>query len=228
MLCFTASIPHASPIGPAPIISTSNFVLISENNFLNYSLLLQSYFNQLRTSKRVMVTFKYSFIAKLIYRYANIPATILLIPQTIYSFAAMFEVWYFVFPFTVDLLILFFMNRFFFRSYKTFPFKIEADNEKIICSDFLIGSDITIKHSEITDIKGGFFSGNTARPIYIFCKDRSIKIGIHGHLKGVNKLLTTILSNINQELYNELLAKTKELGDKQIGKMKGKKKKARR
>ncbi len=80
--------------------------------------------------------------------------------------------------------------------YKTFPFKIQIDNEKMICSDFVINSkSIIIKHSETKEINGGIFSGRAYMPLYV--STDQIKIGISPHIKDYNKLLTIILTNTN-------------------------------
>jgi len=76
----------------------------------------------------------------------------------------------------------------------------------MICSDYFLSNKVVeIKLSDITEVKGGIFSGHPSRPIYLFDEKRNIKLGINQHIKDSNKLVTTILQNINQNLYNELL-----------------------
>ncbi|MFZ1290552.1 MAG: hypothetical protein WAR79_10700 [Melioribacteraceae bacterium] len=88
--------------------------------------------------------------------------------------------------------------------YKTFPFKIETNNEEMICSDFVINDrKVTIKHSDITDINGGIFSGRTYKPLYIITDET--KVGISPHLKNYNELLKIILTNVSKQLYLKLL-----------------------
>ena len=50
----------------------------------------------------------------------------------------MFHKWYFVFPALINLVVILWINKYFIKTYKMFPFEIEVDNEKIICRDFLI------------------------------------------------------------------------------------------
>lgn len=153
-----------------------------------------------------MNTFKYPFFPRLIYRFANIPITILLLLLAFLSLLGTFVEWYYIFPVLVDSTILFFLNRYYFRSYKTFPYKIETTTEKMICSDYFFSSvkhEISLK--DITSIKGGIFSGTIARPIYLYIEKENLTIGINQHIGNYNKLVTIILSNIRQELYNELL-----------------------
>lgn len=94
--------------------------------------------------------------------------------------------------------------------YKTFPFNIKIDNEKMICTDFVINNrNVEITLADITEIKGGIFSGRSYMPLYITTEKE--KIGISPHLKDYNKLLTIILTNIKKELYESLLESIKKI-----------------
>lgn len=109
--------------------------------------------------------------------------------------------------------------------YKSFPFKISIDNEKMICSDFVIGNkNIEIEHLAIKDIQGGIFSGRAYMPLYIITDNN--KIGISPHLKDYNKLLTIILTNISKELYENLLDSIKKIAHDNTPKNKSKKNKS--
>ena len=83
---------------------------------------------------------------------------------------------------------------------------------------------VEIKHAEIGDIKGGIFSGSQIKPLYIYDNKDNLLTGINPHMKGFNKLVTTILSNISQKLYNDLLDRSKELNVAKHEKLKGKNK----
>ena len=88
--------------------------------------------------------------------------------------------------------------------YRTFPFEISADNEKMICTNFVFNNRvIEIKHSDINEIKGGIFSGRAYMPLYVTTSEG--KLGISPHITDYNKLLTIILTNIPKELYESLL-----------------------
>ena len=180
-----------------------------------------------------MMTFKYSLVAKVVYRYANIPITLLLLLQLIISLFGTFNDIKFLLPLLINILLIFVINKFYIRMYKYFPFCIEADNEKMICTNFFLSNKkVEIKHSEIGDIKGGIFSGSQIKPLYIYDNKGNVLIGINPHLQGFNKLVTTILSNVSQKLYNALLDRSKELNvvkhEKLKGKRKNKNKKARK
>jgi hypothetical protein len=124
----------------------------------------------------------------------------------------MFEKWYFVFFALINGFFIFIINRYYFRTYKSFPFTIAADNEKIICKDFFFTKkEITIYHSDIDKITGGIFSGYPTRPVHIYDSKQNISIGIYSHVGKFHKLLTIILKNIPQPIYEELLDKMKEM-----------------
>ena len=158
-----------------------------------------------------MKEFRYSFLAKLIYRYVNIPVTVLLLFYFLVSLSYSIEKWYFIIPAFINAAIIFSLNRFYFKMYKTYPFKILANNEKLVCSDFAFKKkEVTIELKNVERVTGGIFSGNNLKPIEVFDGKQKIQIGFNQHIKDFNKLLTVILSNINKKLYDELLQKVKD------------------
>lgn len=160
-----------------------------------------------------MKTFTYSIFARLFYRYANIPITLLLLLSLLSAMGGVYTSWFYIFPLLIDIIIIYAINRYYIKSYIFFPYKIEADNERLVCSDFFFSRKIIeLDHDSITRITGGIFSGNIARPIYLHDDDNEITIGFNNHLKNYDKLLTIILSNIKQDLYDDLLEKIKNFG----------------
>jgi hypothetical protein len=119
--------------------------------------------------------------------------------------------WLYIIPAVVDVIIIYVINRYYIKSYKRFPYRIEADNQKIICTDYFFSNKkIELDHNSITKITGGIFSGNIARPIYLHDENNNITIGFNSHLKDYDKLLTIILSNIKKELYDDLLTRARD------------------
>lgn len=170
-----------------------------------------------------MVTFKYSRIGKIIHRYANIPLTLFLLLYMFSSFAFIFEKWYYLFPFLLNLIIVVVLNRHYFKTYKLFPFRIDINNDKMICSDYLSKTkQIEINLIDIDEIDGGIIAGTPAKPIYIHDSKNDVVVGISPHLKENGKLITIILSNVNKELYDSVLLRMKELGELTFGKDKKK------
>ena len=159
-----------------------------------------------------MLTFKYSFISKIIYRYANIPATIFLLLYLVSSFTYMFKEWYYFFPFLLNLLIIIALNRYYFRSYKLFPYRIDINTEIMICSDYFNGKKhIEIKLQDIDLVEGGALYGTPAKPILIHDSVSDAVVGISPHMKDHNKLITIILSNVREDVYNDVLSVAQEL-----------------
>jgi hypothetical protein len=156
-----------------------------------------------------MKTFKYSMIAKIIYRYGNFLISIILFLYLVLSAIGVFKDWRFIFPLVINVILLYVVNRYYLKIYKFFPFRIDADNRELHCSDFMI-KDRTerIKIIDIDKIEGGIFSGRNYAPLYIEWNGN--RIGISPHMKDFNKLLTIILSNIKKELYEELLESIKK------------------
>jgi len=157
-----------------------------------------------------MKTFKYTFISKVVYRYAVVPANLILLFYLLASIIGISEDWKFIFPILINMILLYVLNRFYIRIYKSFPFNIRTNNEKMICSDFVINNrNVEIIHSEIKNIKGGIFTGRAYSPLYV-STDKA-RIGISPHMKDYNKLLTIILTNIPKELYESLLETIKKI-----------------
>lgn len=172
-----------------------------------------------------MTTHTYSFFARFIYRWANIPLTIILGFYFVVYILASFYKWYYIFAVIFEGAILYFLSKFYIRGYKLFPYKISIDNEKMICEDFLFSKrKLTIYHKDITKIEGSIFSGNKARPLYIYDESNNQQIGIRVHLKGYNQVITKILSNVNKELYNSLLERIQEFNE-DVSKLREKRKK---
>lgn len=157
-----------------------------------------------------MKTYKYNFFAKLIYRYAIIPVNLILIIYLIFSALGVMQDWKYIFPLLLNVILIYVLNKFYLKMYKTFPFEITVDNEKMICTNFVFNNRIVeIKHSEISEIKGGIFSGRAYMPLYLTSSEGTF--GISPHITDYNKLITTILTNIPKNLYESLLDNIKKI-----------------
>lgn len=161
-----------------------------------------------------MITYKYSFFARLLYRYGNIPLTLLLLVYLAMSVIGLLSQWYFIFFVAVNSTIIIWLNRYYIRTYKIFPFTISADNEKLICSDFLMSPKIIeIPILNIDKITGGIFSGYPTRPTYIHDAEQNVTIGFYSNAGSFNELLMTVIKNVNEKLYQQLIEKIKKLRD---------------
>lgn len=161
-----------------------------------------------------MITYKYSFFSKFLYRYGNIPLTLLFLIYFGMSVIGLLTQWYFIFFVIINLAIIIWLNRYYFKTYKSFPFIISADNEKLVCSDFLFTKKIVeIKLISIDKITGGIFSGYTTRPTYIHDAEQNITIGFYSSAGKFNELLMTIIKNVDEKLYQQLIDKIRRLKD---------------
>lgn len=90
------------------------------------------------------------------------------------------------------------------------PFKIIADDEKIVCSDFFLSKkNITINYHDISALSGGIFDNKISGMMKVCAKRINLCIGFYYRLNNSNKLATIILSKVNRPIYDEVLEKIK-------------------
>lgn len=161
-----------------------------------------------------MKTYTYPIIAKIIYRYANFPITLLLLLYVIISAAESFEKIYFLVPLIINLIIIFLLNRHYYRTYKVQPFNIKIDSTKIICADYYLSQkSVELNLTDITEISGGIFSGSQSSPLYLISDEKDVVIKINHRLNDYKEFLTTVLQNINQDLYDSLFGRMKNYAE---------------
>jgi len=137
--------------------------------------------------------------------------TVCLLIFLIASLLQIREHWYSIIASLADLAVIIILNKYYFSTYSSFPADICADNEKIICSGFLLNRNkIVIMMANIDRITGGIIDGFPTRPVYIHDSKLDLTIGFYMHVNNFRNLLSTILKNIPEELYIGLLAKLKE------------------
>ena len=113
------------------------------------------------------------------------------------------------FPIIVNLFIIYFLNRHYFKLYRLLPYKIEADDEKLVCSDFFLSKKIeTIYYQDISSISGGIFD-NKISGLMKVCDGNNFCMGFYHRLSNSHKLATIILSKVKRELYDQALEKIK-------------------
>jgi len=154
-------------------------------------------------------TFTYPFIFQLVFRYGNIFVTPIIIIYSIPLFYFLDDKPILAFPIIVNLFIIYFLNRHYFKLYKLLPYTIEADDEKLICSDFFLSKkNITIYYDDISSISGGIFD-NRISGLMKVCDGNNICMGFYHRLSNSHKLATIILSKVKRELYDQTLEKIK-------------------
>lgn len=153
-----------------------------------------------------MQTFTYSFIWKFIYRYGNLIVTPLLLLYALSLITLIDKNLIILIPFLLSLFILYYLNKSYINFYKVVPYKIEVDNEKIICTDFLFrDKTITIFIKDIESISGGIFEGRYRGLMKVCDGKNKLCIGFFDRLKNSSKLVTIILSKVDKKIYDKVI-----------------------
>ncbi|HPN37729.1 MAG TPA: hypothetical protein PL041_04950 [Melioribacteraceae bacterium] len=174
-----------------------------------------------------MKTFSYPIFAKIVYRYANIFITFVLLSHLVVFIIAPNKNYSYLPLGLINIILIYIVNRFYFTNYKYFPYDIKADEEKIIVSNFVFNNRTeTIYYKDIEKLTGGVFNKKPSTPIYVICNNGK-KIGINTHLKEFNKLLTLILQHVSDSVYQNTLEEMKIKADEQIANIKTKINKAK-
>lgn len=157
-----------------------------------------------------MYVFTYPVLFRLLYRYGNIPASIILIFY-VYLFASSIDVHIVnLIPLIFFVIILYFLNKQYLILYKILPFRIEADEEKLICSDFFLSHEkLIISYKDISELKGGVFEGRFSGVMKVFDSTRNAPIGFFPKIKNADKLEAIILRKVSRELYDSVVEKVK-------------------
>ena len=160
-------------------------------------------------------TFTYPFLFRIIFRFGNIIITLLLVIYSIPLLVALDQRKILVIPLLVSLLVIYFLNRHYLTLYKILPYKIEADNEKIVCSDFFLSKkEIIINYNDIDFLSGGLFENRMSGIMQVCDSKKDFCFGFYHRLRNSNKLVTIILSKVKRELYDEVLEKLISKGKK--------------
>ena len=151
-------------------------------------------------------TFTYPLLFRIIFRYGNIIITFLLIVYSIPLAANLDKNKILIVPLLISLLIIYFLNRHYFNLYKILPYKIEADDDKMVCSEFFLSrKEIIINYNDIASLSGGVFENRISGVMVVCDGKNNVCFGFYHRLKNSNKLATIILSKVKRELYDEVL-----------------------
>jgi len=159
--------------------------------------------------------FIYPLFFRLIFRYGNFIITPLLILYTIPMLVLLDEKLILTFPLIVNLLIIYFLNRHYLNLYKILPYKIEADDEEIICSEFFLSKkEFIVKYEDIESLSGGIFENKISGLMKVYDGKNGISFGFYHRMNNSGKLATIILSKVKRELYDEVMEKLMKKGKK--------------
>jgi hypothetical protein len=111
-----------------------------------------------------------------------------------------------ILPLVLSLLLIYIINKSYFTYYKILAYKIEADDEKIVCSEFLFSNKvITIHYSNIESLKGGVFERKSSGIMKVFDGKNNVTIGFSQKMRDSSKLITLILSKVKKEIYDDVI-----------------------
>ena len=154
--------------------------------------------------------FTYPFLFGIIFRYGNIIVTAILILYSIPLYYSLEEKPILAIPILVNLIIIYFLNRHYFYLYKILPYRIEVDDEKIICSKlFLSNKEIAIYYNNISSLAGGIFDNKISGLMKVCDNRNNVCIGFYHRLNNSSKLATIILSKVRRDIYDNVLEKIK-------------------
>jgi hypothetical protein len=153
-----------------------------------------------------MQRFAYPIFWKFIYRYLNLLLTPMLLLYTVSVAAQIDKNLIILIPFLLSLFVIYYVNKAYINFYKLVPYKIEIDDEKIVCTEFIFkDKSITIFIKDIETISGGIFDGKY-RGIMKVCDGKNkICIGFFDRLKDSSKLVTLILSKVDKKIYDKVI-----------------------
>ena len=165
--------------------------------------------NQNNIEKQI---FTYSFLFRIIFRFGNFFITVILILYSVSLITSFNGNLIFILPLFVNLLIVYFLNIHYFTLYKIMPYKIEADHEKLVCSDFFFSKkEMVIHYSTISSLSGGAFDNKFSGIMKVCDEKNDLYVGFYRKLNNSSKLVTIILSKVNIDIYNEVIGKIKSV-----------------
>jgi hypothetical protein len=151
-------------------------------------------------------TFTYPVFFRILFRYGNIFITLLLVVYSVPLIVNLDKKMILIIPLLINLFIIYFLNRHYLNNYKILPFKIEANDEKLVCTYFFFSKkEVVIYYSEIKALSGGSFENKLSGIMKVYSGNNPDCIGFYHRLKNSSKLVTYILSKVNRPLYDEVL-----------------------
>jgi hypothetical protein len=154
-----------------------------------------------------MKEFKYPVFPRLLYRFGNLPFTILLLILLIPEVVNLDTNLFLIVPLVITLLLIYFLNRFYINLYKILPYEIRLDNNGMTCNNFIFSDKkIEIYFSDIESLNGGVFEGQVNGLMKVNSKN-NISIGFYNSIRYARELETIILSKVNKSVYEEVARK---------------------
>ena len=113
---------------------------------------------------------------------------------------------FYLIPLIISSLLIFFINKLYLTLYKIIPYKIVADEYKLICSEFLFSNkEVIIDFNNIDKLKGGIFEGKLQGLLRVYDGKNNVHIGYFNKIKNSKILGTILLSKVNKSVYEDVI-----------------------
>ncbi len=150
--------------------------------------------------------YTYRWIYRILYKYANILATILLL---LYLLPALFSFDGRITDYLYILMIvggIYLINRHFIKLYKIVPYRIEIIGDTIHCSQYAFSrKKVELRFSDIDKLEGGIFEGKSSGLMKLHTTSRNLTIGFFIKISGAKALESVVLAKVNKDLYHKVL-----------------------
>lgn len=152
------------------------------------------------------MVFEYSLFFKLLFRFGNIPVTIILSIYLVPIIINFDKSLVYIIPLIIILALIYLINKHYLWLYQILPYKITANDEKIICEEFLFSiKQVEVFYKDIESLSGGLFEGKLRGLMKVWDGKSKICIGFYDKIKGIKELQTILLSRVSKEVYDEVV-----------------------
>jgi hypothetical protein len=153
--------------------------------------------------------FTYNLFYRLLYRYGNIPVTIILFIYLLAFSANISKGYFYILFIFITAALIYKINRFYLELYKIFPAKIKITDEEIICADFFCRKkkEIVIKYEDIGKLEGGIFQKKFSGLMKIYDKHNNYCVGFFQKLTDARIFETILLNKVPKEVYDSVSKK---------------------
>lgn len=151
--------------------------------------------------------FFYNKWLKAVYRFGNIPVSMILALYIIPFFFRPSDRTVDILFFSSVVVILIILNSFFFKIWKIVPFKIHATEDRLICSDYFLSSKtIELFYADIENLKGGTFSGKFNGIMIAESSKDGVQVGFFARLTNARLLEAILINRAPQPVYEKVTA----------------------
>lgn len=153
-----------------------------------------------------MKEFTYSLFYKILYRYGNIPVTIILFIYLLVFSASINKGYYYIILLLVTAYLLYKINRLYLELYKILPFNIKVTDEEIICSGFFYrkSRQTVIRFEDIGKLEGGIFQRKVSGLMKIYDAKFNRCVGFYHQMNNAKIFETILLNKIPKEVYDKV------------------------